>query len=77
MTLSGTTINGGTINDFSTVAGGGIIDVTGASTIAGTSTAADANLTGAGAGTTSPQGLTIVDFVKLSGVSIEGGPPAR
>ena len=48
LTLDGTTINGGTINDFSTVAGGGIIDVTGASTIAGTSTT-DANLTGAGA----------------------------
>ena len=46
--MSGTTINGGTINDFTT-AGGGNIDVTGASTIAGTSTAAEANLNGAGA----------------------------
>ena len=46
--LNGTTINGGTINDFSSTAGGNI-DVTGASKIAGTSTT-DTNLNGNGTG---------------------------
>jgi hypothetical protein len=74
LTLNGTTINGGTINDFSTVAGGGIIDVAGASTIAGTR-AADADLTGAGAFSskvTLDAALTL-DYVKLNDVSIEKG----
>jgi fibronectin-binding autotransporter adhesin len=73
LTLNGATINGGTVNDFSS-AGGGIIDVTGASTIAGTS-ASEASLTGAGAFTskvTLDAALTL-DDVRLNDVSIEKG----
>ena len=72
LTLSGTTINGGTINDFSGTAGGNI-DVTVASKIAGTS-AADANLNGDGAGSTVTLDAALtLDYVKLSGITIENG----
>ena len=69
LTIDGTTINGGTINDFSSTTGGNI-DVTGASEIAGTNLAA-ADLNGNGAGTvTLDAGLTL-DYVKLAGITIK------
>ncbi len=72
LTLDGTTINGGTINDYSSSLGGNI-DVTGASKIAGSSLA-DANLNGNNAGTvTLDAGLTL-DYVKLDGIAIETDP---
>ena len=72
LTLNGTTINGGTINDFSST-GGGNIDVTGASTIAGTSTT-DANLNGNGTGTVQLDAALTLDYVKLNGITLENGP---
>ncbi len=73
LTLSGTTINGGTINDFSSTAGGKI-DVTVASTIADTSTAAEANLNGAGAGSTVQLDAALtLDYVKLNDITLENG----
>ena len=66
--LNGTTINGGTINDFSTV-GGGIIDVTGASTIAGT-VGTDANLNGNGAGTVTLDAALTLDYVTIDATAI-------
>ena len=73
--LSGTTINGGTINDFSST-GGGNIDVTVASKIAGTS-ATDANLNGNGTGTVTLDAALTLDYVKLDGITLENGatPP--
>ena len=70
--LMATTINGGTINDFSST-GGGKIDVTGASTIAGTSTT-DANLNGNGTGTVQLDAALTLDYVKLNGITLENGP---
>ena len=75
--LNGTTINGGTINDFSGPPAGGNIDVTGASTIAGTSTAADANLNGNGTGTVLLDAALTLDYVKLNGITIENGATPR
>ena len=72
LTLNGTTINGGTINDFSGLAGGKI-DITGASTIAGTSTT-DANLNGNGTGTVQLDAALTLDYVKLNGITLENGP---
>ncbi len=69
--LNGTTINGGTINDFSSTAGGKI-DVTGASTIAGSSTT-DANLNGNGTGTVQLDAALTLDYVKLNGITLENG----
>ena len=75
LTLSDTTINGGTINDFSATTGG-TIDVTGASTIAGIS-GTDANLNGAGAGSTVTLDAALtLDYVKLNDITIENGTAA-
>ena len=72
LTLSGTTINGGTINDFST-AGGGTIHVNGTSTIAGIS-GTNADLTGDGAGSTVQLDAALtLDYVTLNDITIENG----
>jgi hypothetical protein len=71
LTLSNTTINGGTINDFSTA--GGNIDVIVASEIAGIS-GTDANLNGAGAGSTVTLDAALtLDYVKLNDLTIKNG----
>ncbi|MEA2772183.1 MAG: fibronectin-binding autotransporter adhesin, partial [Acetobacteraceae bacterium] len=62
--LNGAAIDGGTITD------NGKIDITGASTIAGTSTA-DANLNGNGAGTVTLDAALTLDYVKLNGITLE------
>ena len=75
LTLSSTTINGGTINDFSSTTGG-TIDVTVASTIAGIS-GTDANLNGDGAGSTVTLDAALtLDYVKLNDITIENGTAA-
>ena len=77
LTLSGTSINNGTINDFSASgATGGTIHVTGVSTIAGIS-GTNADLTGNGAGSTvqADAALTL-DYVTLNDITLENGTAA-
>ena len=68
LTLNGAAIHGGTVTDNAS------IDVTGASTIDGTGTAAEAALNGVGAGSTVQLDAALtLDYVKLNDITIENG----
>ncbi len=71
LTLSGTTVNGGTIEDYN-ASGGGNIDVLGASEIAGTS-GSYAQLLGNNVGIVTLDAALTLDYVTLSGITIENG----